>query len=75
VCEQEPETVLSWGVRDVRDPGISVSMRHSPGRLVIEIQAPMSLLNLGRFAEDPDDTYGGSAERDGSGGSVLPGIT
>ena len=58
MCERESEAVLSWGVRDVHDPGLSVSMRCVHDRLVIEIRAPMSLLNLGRFAENAEDAHG-----------------
>ncbi len=75
MCEQEPETVLLWGFRDVHDSGLSMSLYRRPDRLVIEIQAPMGLLNLGNLAENMEDADGGSAERGGSGGTALPDTT
>jgi hypothetical protein len=68
MCGQEPETVQSWGFRDLHDPGLSVSLHRRPDRLVIEIQAPMSLLNLDVFADDAQE-----AVTPESGGQAGPG--
>ena len=51
MCEQEPETVRSWGHHPVEGDGITVTMYRNPDRLVIEINAPMGLLNLEELTE------------------------
>ena len=51
LSEAEPVTLVSWGFRGVNDPGIAIAMHRKPDRLVIEIHAPMDLLNLNTFAQ------------------------
>ncbi len=46
MCDQQPEIVRSWGHHPVDGDGLTVSIYRNPDRLVIEIHAPMDLLNL-----------------------------
>ncbi len=58
--EPEPVTLMSWGFRGVNDPGIAVALHRKPDRLVIEIHAPMDLLNLKGFVQDAGPAAGES---------------
>jgi len=51
---------MSWGFRGVNDPGIAVALHRKPDRLVIEIHAPMDLLNLNGFVQDAGPAAGES---------------
>ncbi len=58
--EGQPVSLRSWGFRDVDGDGLSVAIYRKPDRLVIEIQAPMALLDLGMFGQDAERADGQS---------------
>ena len=51
--EQQPTALASWGFSQL-DEGLSIAIYRKPDRLVIEIHAPMDLLNLDALIEAPD---------------------
>ncbi len=57
--DQRPETVKSWGFRGVGDAGLSVAVYRRPDRLVIEIHAPLDLLDLDGLTDSSEPGPGG----------------
>lgn len=49
MCEEQQSAIVrSWGHHSVGD-GVSMALYRNPDRLVIEIHAPMDLLDLNDF--------------------------